>query len=209
MQLQDYCLKVEKYIPLTYIEVEKNKPLIIKLTEEWNFVSYLQKAVNFALIIDRKDFLLRNIEYCVTKESKTDEERSQKDIQLITALNLLISILYEVSRQEYKDKEEEYRKFIQEYFIENTDILFDVWQKVLDYNTKLEKKNTIPAELQDNSGPRTVDRWRGFFAGRGEIQTTPFLKYLHEDEERTIETIRQYKRQKEVERKNSKKPAFR
>jgi len=204
MQLEKYLIKTKNFIPLTYMEVLQNRPLIIKLSDDWNFVSWLQKAVNFAMIIDRKDYFLLNIEHSLKQEGKTDKDRENKDIKLLTAINLLISMLYEISKAEYKDKEKEYWHFLQQHFLDNTDVLFDVWAKVLEFNSRIGKKNAIPHELCNDTRSGSVDRWRGFFNGRRKVQTTPFLKFLHEDEERSCEAIRSYKKQKADNKRNNK-----
>ena len=49
MKLQEWQ-RTEKYIPLTYLEVLRGKPLIVKLNDEWNFVTNLQKSINFKYI---------------------------------------------------------------------------------------------------------------------------------------------------------------
>jgi len=211
MKLEDWQ-KQERFIPLTYLEAIKGKPLVIKLNDEWNFVTCPQTAINFVSIIDRKDLILTGFERLKAMPVESEDQRVKRQLAMIGVLRGLVELLYDISKDEYETEEKEnskektkqqlYYAFLTDYFINNIDALFDVWEKVLEYNARLEKKNEVPDELRSSSRPRPVDKWRGFLYGRNDITTKAFLTILHEDEEDTCRTIRQHNTQKEHDKKN-------
>jgi len=206
MKLEEWQ-KQNRLMPLTYIEVLVDKPLVVKLTDDWNFVTFPQKAVNFAVFIDVKDRALVEFEYWKSKKPKREDGKLEKTQGVMNANYALIECLFEISKQEYIDKEKEYREFIYSFFMTNLDCLYDVWQNILDYNTRLEKKNNVPNELRDNTKTRQSDKWRGFFGGRRseEISTTSFLRILHEDEEETTRCVNRWKAEKDNSASNERK----
>jgi hypothetical protein len=214
MRLEEWQ-KVEKFIPMTYLESIQGKPLVIKLTDKWNFVTCPQDACNFINVIDRKDFVTHLFDHYKSLPSENPNERMGKHIGLLTAIKALTDILYEISKDEYyvglfkrKDKptrkQKQYYKFLSTHLLHNTDIMFDLWERVLEVNARLEKKNDVPTELQGSTRPRSMDKWRGFLHKRSDFRTKAFLTYLHEDEEETIQVIRQHnthsEKQKTAER---------
>jgi hypothetical protein len=196
MKLQDYCLKVEKFIPLTYLEVIQGKPLIIKLSDKWNFITYPCSAQNFALLINRKDYIGQVFETTVEDENQGRIDAAEKHKRVMLGIRKLIDMLYELSKQEYIGKENEYRKFLEEFFLKDTELLIETFVKVLNYNSRLEKKNQVPDKLQGVSKPGPVDRWSGVLNGGRVARTTPFLQYIIECEERTRAQIREYENAK-------------
>jgi hypothetical protein len=202
MKLQDYCLKVEKFIPLTYLEVQQKKPLIIKLNDKWNFVTYPQSALNFALLINRKDYVHQVFESVLNHDVKTNEEQAERTKTILLGVRKLISILYEISKQEHINKEKEYREFLDSYFLHDTDALIEVFTKVLNLNTRLEKKNAVPDDLRGVSTPGPVDRWSGVFVGRRDLKSKTFIEFIIEQEENTRASLREYKNAKNREKKS-------
>jgi hypothetical protein len=203
MKLEDYLIKTEKFIPLTYLEVQQKKPLVIKLNDDWNFVTYPQSALNFALLINRKDYVKQLFESVLSKEVKTPEEQAERTKTILLGSRKLISLLYELSKQEYINKEKEYREFLDSYFLQDTDALIEVFTKVLNLNTRLEKKNAVPDELRGVSSPGPVDRWSGVFVGRGNIKSKTFIELIIEGEENTRESLRAYKNEKKRRKKGA------
>jgi hypothetical protein len=200
MKLDDYALKVEKFIPLTYLEAKQKKPLIFKLSDKWNFVTHPQSAFNFALLINRKDYVKQI--YGAAIDCKDGTLRST---QIIMANKQLIGMLFELSKQEYPDKEKEYGEFLYNYFLENTEAMFEIFQTILDQNTRIEKKNAVPDELQGISTPGPVDSWSGLFGARTDIESKTFIELIIEWEEETRSQIREYKNAK---KKKKERPGF-
>lgn len=198
-------------MPLTFLECVAEKPLVFKLNDKWIFITYPQKAINFAMIIDAKDSVFGQLETIEKTRPRKEDKRLEKTKVTLGLTYQLIEILFEISKQEYKDKETEYKKFLFGFLLEDINILFEIWKILLDYNTRIGKKNRVPGELQNNSGLRESDKWRGFFSGRrsSEIQTTSFLRLLHEDEAKTTQAINEWKagkeRQKQSERDSKRK----
>lgn len=212
MQLAEWQ-RTERFIPLTYLESIQGKPVVIKLSDEWNFVTCPQTADNFITVIDRKDFIARLFDHYKGLPSESPQERITKRMALLTAIKALTDILYEVSKDEYNigfkwknkptSKQKKYYKFLSVHLLKNTDIMFDLWETVLESNSRLEKKNEVPDELQSSSRPRSLDKWRGFLYRRNDFRTKAFLTILHEDEEETIGVLRAHNKQKKTERQNN------
>jgi hypothetical protein len=205
MKLKDYAIKHNKFVPLTYLEAVTEKPLIIKLTDKWHFVSYPQKAINFAQMVNHKDYILQLIGSALEITETDENSLKQKSARLINGINKLIELLFEISKQEYPDKEKEYREFLFEYGLDNTDIMTDILKKVLEINTRLEKKNRVIDKLQGVSRPGPVDRWSGFFAGRRDLQTTTFIQLVIEAEEKARAQEREYENAKKNQPKKGNK----
>jgi hypothetical protein len=193
LKLEEYVAKVEKFLPLTYIEAKQRKPFVKKLSDDWNFVTYPQSALNFALLIDRKNYI-KNIFNEILKNDGTDEaSQARRSTQILLATKQLIMMLVEISKQEYPDKETEYTQFLVTHFLENTEDLFETFQTVLDLNSRIEKKNEVPHELRGTTKPGPVDSWSGLFNGRRDIESTTFIELVIEWEEQSRAQIREYR----------------
>jgi hypothetical protein len=200
MKLEEWQ-KTNKFIPLTYLEAKLDKPLVIKLNDEFNFVCFPQSALTFATVIDAKDNVLKNILYWA---EKPDSEKDKRE-NLLKAIRILVEILFELSCKEYIDDEKkllEYRKVLFEYGLNHIDELIEIWGRLLEHNTRIEKKNALPDELQCDTNGGQVDKWRGFLHGRRNLRTKRFIELIHEDEQLTVNRIVEWKESKRRERKN-------
>ena len=133
-----YGIQKVNFRPLTYIEVEQDKLLIIKLNDKYIFKTKLQIADNFIKFNTSKNLILENL----NRLNELNDNNTSIDIAKIVCFKTLIRLLYEISKQEYKGffKKRKYHKFLNKYLFENTEILIDIFSKVLAYNSELKKK---------------------------------------------------------------------
>lgn len=124
--------------PLEYIEVEEDKPLIVDLKNGFIFKTRLQIADNFIKFNTSKNLILQNLE----RLNELKDDSLMIDVSKIECFKTLIRLLYEISKQEYKGffKKWKYYKYLNKYLLENIDILLDIFDKVLTYNSELKKK---------------------------------------------------------------------
>jgi len=217
--------KAERFIPLTYLESLQSRPMVVKLSDEWNFVTSPQKALTFIAFIDRKDFVIRLFDQFKGLPDATPADHVRRQVGMLTAIKAMVDLLFDVSKDEYAAREtvagriwralrrrptrqQQYYAFLNTHLLENTDTMFDLWEKTLEMNTRLEKKNEVPGELCCSSKPRSLDKWRGFLHGRAGADAKTFLTLVHEDEEDTIRTIRQYRSQKEKNKEGGRMDAI-
>jgi len=195
MRIEQYAAKVDDFIPLTYIEVIKDKPLIIKLSGKYNFVTWLQKGPNFIQFWMYKAQIIEELERLANDKPRKEEKKILKSVELLRCIQQMIELLYVISYKEYekgffkKRNVTKYRRFLYKFLSDNTDVLWDIWSKVLDYNTRLEKKNKGVSELSVDTTKRSIsETWRGFLSGRPErhIRAFSFLRFLHEADEQRI-----------------------
>lgn len=217
--------KAERFIPLTYLESLQSRPLVVKLSDEWNFVTSPQKALTFITFIDRKDFVLRLFDQFKGLPDQTPADHVRRQVGMLTAIKAMVDLLFDVSKDEYETRETmpariwralrrrptrqtQYYAFLNTHLLGNTDVMFDLWEKTLEMNCRIEKKNEVPDELCGSTKPRSLDKWRGFLHGRGDAAGKAFLTLLHEDEEDTIRAIRQYRSQKEKSKEGGRMDAI-
>lgn len=123
--------------PLEYIEVEQNKPLVIKLNDRFIFKTHLQRADLFINFNTNKNIILEELD----KLNEMDGNDLTVQVAKIACFQKLIHLLYGISFEFYGYfKRKKYYKFLNKYLIENTDILMDVLKKVLLFNSDLKKK---------------------------------------------------------------------
>ena len=110
--------------PLEYIEVKQDKPLIVKLNERWIFKCSLQNINNFIKFNTSKNLILNQLNKLNEMNSNDLSVSSAK----VISFKLIIRLLYEISKQEYKGffKKRKYFKFLNKYFFDNLDILTDL-----------------------------------------------------------------------------------
>jgi hypothetical protein len=204
MKLEEWQ-KQNKFIPLTYIEAVQDKPVIVKLDDKFNFVCYPMKPLTFAMFSDAKDGLLIKLGSILERETKDDLERMEKTTDTLKIIMSMIELLYTVSADQYKKgrQREKYRRALFKYGTKNTDGVIELYKTLMEHNTRLEKKNHLPDELESKSGPWGVDKWRGFYAGRGaRFYTQNLITVMHEDEEKKLQQIRNYHEQKRKSKEN-------
>lgn len=127
--------KVE-FQPLTYIEVEQDKPLVIKLDDTHFFKCNLQKAMNFILFNSHKNVIL--------ERRKTLDEIGETnpaiDYAKIQCDKALIAMLYRISKPKGFFKSRKWFIYLNKLFMDNIVLMKSVFQQVLDYNSSIKKK---------------------------------------------------------------------
>lgn len=129
-------IKVD-FRPLEYIEVQRDKPLIIKLNEKYLFRCELKSINDFLLFNDSKTMILKNLELLNSQGNSDVINRSK-----VTLFKMLIKILYEISKREYKGFIQKYKyyKFLNKFFFDDLETMYKVTDAVLRYNSRLKKK---------------------------------------------------------------------
>ena len=136
--LSPYSDKVKTdFKPLEYIEVMRSKPLIIKLSEKYMFKCELQSINDFLLFNESKTIIFKNLETLNDKGEHLVISQSK-----IVLFKMLIKVLFEISKREYNGVIAKYRyfKFLNKYLFDNIEVLYDITDKVLRYNSRLKKK---------------------------------------------------------------------
>lgn len=139
MSIYDEMIKTTER-PLEYIEITENKPLIVKLNDKWYFKSHLHKANHFIKFTTMKNLVFNNLEKI--NETETDDKNIKFVCNMkIFYFKLLINLLYDISKDEYpKYKQKAYKKFLDVFLLDDIEKLFEIVKIVIDYNTKLKKK---------------------------------------------------------------------
>jgi hypothetical protein len=124
--------------PLTYIEVEQGKELIVRLDDKYAFKTKLQIADNFIKFNTSKDIILKQLDRL--NELKSDDRKVYE--AKIQCYKVLIRLLYEISKDNYKGffAKRKYYKYLNKLFLNDIKLMTNVFQSVLDYNTDLKKK---------------------------------------------------------------------
>lgn len=136
--ISPYSDKVKvDFRPLEYIEVIRKKPLIKKLSDKYYFKCELKSINDFLLFNSSKTMIFKNIN--LFNEAVQDNEVYRSKI---TLFKMLIKLLYEISKKEYNGfiAKYKYYKFLNKYLFNNIEILYEIVDNVLCYNTRLKKK---------------------------------------------------------------------
>ncbi len=97
----------------------------------------LQSIDDFLLFNESKTIIFKNLETLNDKgEHKIISESK------ITLFKMLIKVLYEISKREYRGFIAKYKyfKFLNKFLFDNIEILYEITDKVLRYNSRLKKK---------------------------------------------------------------------
>lgn len=127
--------KVE-FQPLTYIEVEQNKPLNIKLDDKHIFKCNLQIAKNFVLFNSNKNVILNRLE----KLNELDSTEYAVNFAKVECFKVLISMLYDISKPKGYYAKRKWYKYLSKLFLDDIELMMSVFEKVLSYNSTLKKK---------------------------------------------------------------------
>ena len=144
--------------PLTYIEVENNTPLNIKLDDTHFFKCHLQVANDYISFNSNKNIIIEQF----TKLNELDSNEDIVQAAKVENLKALIYLLYKISipEQEEKEKEKKYIKrcglwleYLNKLFMKDIVLLYSVFDKVLEYNSSLKKKaqNLLDFEIFTNN----------------------------------------------------------
>lgn len=114
---------VSDFKPLTHIEIEQEKPLIIKMSDKWYFVANLNTT----------EYLIRFFE---SKESIMKLINENND--LTSGFILLRELLWDIcEKPRGLIKRFQFKKFFYSYFLNNVETFFLVFNTLMEYETRL------------------------------------------------------------------------
>lgn len=113
----------EEFRPLTYIEIKQDKPFIVRMTKKWSYVCRLQKTKNLIKLFHGKNVI-------------TEYMNKKKDY--ITGFLSLYKLLYDISEKPRGlIKRIRYKSFLYKYFYNNSEVFLNLYNDMLDYQTRL------------------------------------------------------------------------
>ena len=123
--------------PLEYIEIKKDKPLIIKLNKKYMFKCGINSISEFIAFNDSKNIIFKKLD-----ELNSMENNKYTQITKIIYYRMLIDLLYEISKSNYKGRIRKYyyKKFMVKYLLDNYEAMLEILKNVLNFNSMLKKK---------------------------------------------------------------------
>lgn len=188
--------KQHRFLPLTYLEAKAEKPLVIKLDKKWLFVCKPQSPFVFASLVDIELGVFAELEKWIRKKPRKEETKLQKSKKIFELSFYLIELLWQVSHDYYKSKrkKKKYKEFL--FALGKSDIgqIIEITQTLLNYNSRIKKKNRVPGKLECHTRARFVDRWHGILTG--EVRARTFLELVHETEAENTKEIQRFEESK-------------
>ena len=136
--------------PMTYLEIEQDKPLLIKLDDSNVFETRLMIAGDFIKFNTSKNIILDRLE-------KLNESKSDSFVisaSKVECFRLIVDLLYEISKPKGYFKKRRYYRYLHKKLMNDISFLMDIFDKVLRYNTELKKKaeNLLSFDIFSENG---------------------------------------------------------
>lgn len=122
--------------PLTYIEVEQNEPLNIKLDDKHMYTCKLQIAQNFIIFNSNKNIIMERLDR-LNELKSTD---NKVIIAKVLCYKMLNQLLFQISKPKGIINTIKWYRYLHKLFINDIDLMISVFKKVLEYNSDLKKK---------------------------------------------------------------------
>ena len=123
---------LDDFRPLTHIEIEQGKLLRVKLSDKLMYVTRLQTVNNFLMFNQNKNYILSQLKE--TAENTTPENKIFMLAYYRMAVDLLLQIA-ELPRGFFKRYF--FKRRFYDFFLNDSEALFNLFQSILDYNTRL------------------------------------------------------------------------
>ena len=123
---------------MNYLQVLYKTPYVKKL-DKWTIKIDLQTVKNFIQFESKRAYIFKSIDKLNQLEptKKTDRIKVAYFVQLI-------KLIYEMSKKEYGLLNRgAYKKFLMNTFLDNINLLIDVYKEILDHNSFVEVKKKL------------------------------------------------------------------
>jgi hypothetical protein len=141
-----------KFRPLTYFEVVTELPYQIPFDKRI-YSTQLMNCVNVIRVFELKDAIMNNMNKAALIKQEQGEGFTSISVTLIQGYISMAHLLYEIcDKPKFFFTRWRYRSAFIRYCLKHTDFLWTVWDQVLSYNARSLQCNTVPSELQSDTG---------------------------------------------------------